>query len=575
MSSKPEGITAAVLAMAFPWRAQPGPLNREVEPPEILRALKRNKIPLLSLREEGLRRAPSFADSAEFVRAREEARRSLAHFSEEHRLVGEILRAESIPYLFLKSAGPFPYESDNFDLLVHKGLRSRLENLLSPLGYVPQRQYREDWKYLFKRFESGRLRNILHFHEEVSWGVECFLDISEFWRRSLVSPDDASIRVPAAEDCFLTTMAHGIYENDQFKLGDLLKVHHVIHRAQGDLDWDYMAEVTAKRGWRDGFAFILELLYRMENGFWGESVVPRQVLLSRGFSNRFRRKARELYATGEFPAPVGLCFSKWLFLRKIFSNPRNSGLDSLRGLAGFLRDNTEALLRISNQRGRLIAVSGVDGSGKSTVLDQVAYVLDALELKHRRVWVRAGNSVLMQAFNRLGRWLLKGLIGRITSRDHSTAEKTPARHAELRITNPLASRLWFNLTLGELVLQLLFRVKIPLAFGRVVVCDRYLADSIVDLMVRCNMTGPGDSIPRSVYYKMFPKPDLSLHLRVSPEASLARKREEFNREQLAARCELYSRVSQFWKMREIDTERDLDIVFDDVTRLLAHTLYTE
>lgn len=566
MKSQLELYSRAILSAAFPHRPNLMLPGEVVDGETFAKRLKKNKVPLLSLTAEGIARIPGLAVDPGFLKAQAEAQRLFQHVRTEFTLVRDLLEAEGIPRVALKAVGPFPYESDNLDLLVPFGLRARLEELLRPLGYVPVRHYREDWKYIFKRFENGKLQYILHAHEQVSWGVEPFLDISEFWKRSIPSPEEELISIPSAEDSFLTVTAHGLYENDAIKLGDLWKVHQVLRR--GAFDWDYARGVAARRGWVSGYERILILLHQLETRFWGESLIPESRLpRDRRLWPSLGVLARAEQAV-EFPAPLGRLSTKGLFARKILANPQNRPLGHGAKFKGMFRDNGRALLHLSYQKPLLITLSGMDGCGKSTVIKHLHNVLQLLELKQDHIWLRAGNSDFMQAANKLGKKVFRSFIRKSVS-NVEVGDRPGQGAKELRITNPRLAMLWFNTTFSELALQVLVRVRLPLLRGRVVVCDRYLVDSIADLMIRCGQSELAGRYRNSPLFHLFPKPDLALHLVVSPEESLRRKDDGFTRTQLQARHDLYQSLARHFELVDINTEEGLEQVLTRVTDLVT------
>jgi thymidylate kinase len=565
-------ISLCLITLGFPARKPVSEITKVPEAQLLLKMLKKNKIPLLSIRNDGLNRIPDFRDSLDYREARSAAEVSLNHFRNEYTLIKDLLTAEDIPNMFLKSAGPFPYESDNFDLLVPPGIRNRLDKILEKIGFVAQSHYKEDWKYLYKRFENGQQQNILHIHEEVSWGVERFLDIDKFWQRSIISPDDELIRIPSAEDSFLTTMAHGVYENNLFKLGDLLKVHHVFNRMNGNLDWDYMRSIASSRGWADGLGFILHVLYKMEHRFWGESIIPETELPRSTIGTFANSKINQLISESDFPLDIGRAYTKPLFVKKIIGTPENNAITIPGKLAGFLRDNIIPLFKISTHKSALISLSGIDGAGKSTALKQIEYVCDSLELKHKRVWLRVGNSETMQIVNKLIRFVFPKLL--LSAKElPETSKMEVDNHAdELVVSNPFISTLWFYFSLFELAAQVFFKVRVPMLFGRVVICDRYLADSILDLMTRFGVDDLDGRFANSFIYSFFPQPDLAIYLYVSAEGSIARKREEFTVKQLQRRVRCLEEISRKIPMIRIESEKGLNSVIDQLTELSSRTL---
>lgn len=546
-----DAVTRTVLALAFPERWNRPPLDDDTDPALVLRALKANKIPLLSLTPAGLALAPACRDSLSFRQGLEQAREAFAHYRREFAEISAALEQAGLPHLLMKSAGPFPYESDNFDILIPHDRRRAVDLALRPLGFVPQHHYREDWKFIYKRFQGGRLQSIAHLHEEVSWGVEAFLDRTGLWQRAQASPDDPGFRVPSPEDCFLITMAHGVYENDRIKLGDLLKVHLALRRADGRLDWHLMEHVARQMGWQDGYEWILATLRALEHGLWGASLLDEPLAAGSIRPAPADAVTGRVAAAASFPVPLGRRFSKWLFLRKLM---RSTPLPRLPGkLAGFLRDGMEAFWPLPLHRSLVIAVSGMDGAGKSTAIEVLRQLCTDLELSHEVVWLRAGNSDLMQALNRALRRVLGAWLKRTTNDRQRESGPPTGVQPERRINHRGLATLWYWLALSELLL----RTRLTLCRGRlrrrVVICDRYLLDSLVDLVIRCDRRESIGDLARRAPGRWFPHPDLGIVLQVEAEAAFARKEQEFTREQMSVRARLYVEAVEAGGVVAIDT----------------------
>lgn len=549
----------ALLALAFPGHWQQGPVAGPVEAKALLKALKSNKIPLLSLTTAGLELVPDFRDSRELAQALEGARRDFTHYRREFAEISAALDGQGVPQILMKSAGPFPYESDNFDILIPHGRRREVDRALRPLGFVPQRHYRENWKFIYKRFRDGRLLSIAHLHEEVSWGVEPFLDREGLWERAQPSPEDPAFLVPAPEDSFLITMAHGVYENDRIKLGDLLKVQSAFRRAGGKLDWAAMEQTARKLGWLDGHRWILRALHDLEHALWGASLFD--AALAQGQLRMAPPDAvtRRVAAARRFPVPLGRRFSKTLFLRKLLRANPLSAIPAQ--LAGFTRDAVEALWPLPLHGPLVVAVSGMDGAGKSTAIRELERLCEELELRHEVLWLRAGNSDLMQAVNRGLRRLLGPWLRRATNDESREAGPAAAPRPERIIRSPGLARLWYWVALGELLL----RARLQLRWGRlrrrVVICDRYLADSLVDLAIRCGRREGLDSLASRLPACAFPRPDLTLVLLADAATAHGRKEQEFTLEQMELRARLYGEVARIEGAVVIDSTQGKEATF--------------
>ena len=164
----------------------------------------------------------------------------------------------------------------------------------------------------------------------------------------------------------------------------------------------------------------------------------------------------------------------------------------------------------------VVALSGVDGSGKSTLSAEVLEALERLGVPNERVWIRPG--------------MLSPLVDRVVrlAKRASGASTTPGLHvaasggaSRLRSRRGLLGRVWVAVVVTDFALAV--RRRLLLAEG-VVVFDRHRRDAEVTLRLFYDLdaTDPAVRLAR----RALPDPTVDVHLQVSPEVSLARKQEE-------------------------------------------------
>ena len=96
--------------------------------------LRKNKIPLLSV--DNCLTADSFTDHTSWQEIIEQENRTCDELQREFLLVSQELQKQHCDHLLLKSAGEFPYHSDNFDLLVREQDLAVIDRLLREAGYI-------------------------------------------------------------------------------------------------------------------------------------------------------------------------------------------------------------------------------------------------------------------------------------------------------------------------------------------------------------------------------------------------------------------------------------------------------
>ncbi len=164
----------------------------------------------------------------------------------------------------------------------------------------------------------------------------------------------------------------------------------------------------------------------------------------------------------------------------------------------------------------VVGLSGVDGSGKSTLSTEILGALDRLGVPHGRVWVRPGMvSRLVDRVVRLG----KRASGTSTVPGlHAAASGEASRLASRR---GLLGRVWVGVVVAEFALAVR---RCYLAAEGVVVFDRHRRDAEVTLRLFYDLEATDPAV--RLAQRALPDADLDVHLQIAPEVSLARKEEE-------------------------------------------------
>ncbi len=211
----------------------------------------------------------------------------------------------------------------------------------------------------------------------------------------------------------------------------------------------------------------------------------------------------------------------------------------------------------------VVAVSGVDGSGKSTLSQSVVRNLNQAGVPVSRVWTRPGM--------RIG-WLvgLASAAKKLLGQDPSPGLKRVA--GGVSPAGDLASRrgilgwTWAMLV----ILSFLMDVRRQHLRGRgVLLYDRHLLDALVTLDFVYE--GVDLRLHRALVCRGLPKPALSVYLDVPAEVASARKPEDiFGEYAIRRQLESYEvRRDEVENLRRMDGGRPADELAAEVTRWLA------
>ncbi|MGQ9492132.1 MAG: nucleotidyltransferase family protein [Anaerolineae bacterium] len=557
-----EEICAAYLAdplrtpgQEIPWTT----CNAET----VLKILRRNKVPLVGLSEPGV--GPTWIGDPLFLDARQEEMSALAKLRAEYRLVKEELISLGICDVMIKSVGlapSFPYKSDNLDLLYKVQDTEKVRATLIRLGYVELRNVEEPHKYLFRKFHAGCSISAIHVHEHVGWMVS-FLDEEALWQRCGTAPDDPLVTTPSTEDALLITLAHCFYEDKRVTLLDVRKFAHCLRQG---VDWAEVYRVATWRGWRDGLNVALLLFAYYERVLYGETLVPLPILQrawheipvwARSFLKCYLGAAAiQVLGEGKQDMRVGLVqvplhipflFSKVFFYTKLMRDPTRGAARKLKDIALHTGYGTKLRLHIRSQPAMLVTFSGVDGCGKTTQAKALQSAFDTCHIQAKYVWNRGGSASWLRFFTR---WAKYGM-------QNTYREVAPSAEAKVRIRQQRFRSFWLRwgwawLTTVELLLRYIRQVALPLLGGQVVICDRYLYDTLADWAAYFDEPAVEKRWAARALCLLSPRPRIAYWIDVPSKVAQARATDKAPGEFISVQCAAYQRLAQLYELHRLE-----------------------
>lgn len=194
-----------------------------------------------------------------------------------------------------------------------------------------------------------------------------------------------------------------------------------------------------------------------------------------------------------------------------------------------------------SKRGLLIAVSGVDGSGKTTVISMLMRILSD------KYGIDKGKVIYVWC--KYEYKLIKPLtvLGRIIFLRNSDPLKNYNDYCKKRksiFRNPLVARMYRVLMDIDYAFQILINIKIPLLLNKIVICDRYIIDTALELYFDYDLEIEDIVDIINKYYKrMAPKPDIQLILDIDEEEAMRRKNDVPHIDYIRERRYLYNSLA--------------------------------
>lgn len=197
------------------------------------------------------------------------------------------------------------------------------------------------------------------------------------------------------------------------------------------------------------------------------------------------------------------------------------------------------------KKGLLICFMGIDGSGKTTLAKKLAEKLTKHNIKCKYLWwLEAENSVLRRTLRFL---------------NHPSNEI----NRKSKLYNPRKSTKFFMLIYQYLVLldylrQLISKVWLPINLGKVVICDRYIYDTIIAFSIEFNYSQRKFQRMFKLFSSLSPKPDIFFMVDVPNDVAFKRKDDIPSIESLSKPITIYKELGKQMNAMVIDGTRNLE-----------------
>lgn len=218
----------------------------------------------------------------------------------------------------------------------------------------------------------------------------------------------------------------------------------------------------------------------------------------------------------------------------------------------------------SKTKAKLICFTGIDGSGKTTLVKFLVMEMKKRGLKCNYVYGRY-KPILLRPVLMLAKFIVLRRNDIEDYEAYSNAKKdTVGRHL-------LWAAIYQKILLFDYSLQLLAKIHFPRLFGRNIICDRYVYDTVINDIPRAD-----DSIEyveRLIErcFRIAPKPDFVFLIDLPEEVAYKRKDDVPSIAYLKERRGIYLEIGEEYDMRILDGSKDLSVLKEQAQKeILEH-----
>jgi dTMP kinase len=213
----------------------------------------------------------------------------------------------------------------------------------------------------------------------------------------------------------------------------------------------------------------------------------------------------------------------------------------------------------------LISFSGIDGAGKTTLSKALVKELRERGIKCNYVYGRLEPFILKPFI------LISRKVFLKKERFNKNYEEYSKTKREVLRKHPFLSKVYQSILSIDYLLQLLFKIRIPLIFGKNLICDRYIYDTAVtDMAVDFGFTKPQIlSFVRRFFY-IAPKPHLAFLIDLPEDIALKRKSDILSEGYLRDRRGIYLEIAREVEMMVLDGSKDFHELQYEVVKIVEN-----
>ncbi len=204
-----------------------------------------------------------------------------------------------------------------------------------------------------------------------------------------------------------------------------------------------------------------------------------------------------------------------------------------------------------------ICFAGPDGVGKTTQAKLLQKKLEKAGVKQKYVWLRYSHkiSLLPLAFARIFK------LSRVKE-----LKKGKIVCHEFYKSRPMSTLYEFTL-LVDMFFSVLMKVRIPILLGKVIICDRFVPDTLVDLMVSTKNFDLFDNIIWVFFVTLIPEGKIIM-LKARAE-DLRHRRDDLKAdEDLELKIRAYDIIASKLNITAINSDKPISSIHNEIMEIL-------
>lgn len=211
---------------------------------------------------------------------------------------------------------------------------------------------------------------------------------------------------------------------------------------------------------------------------------------------------------------------------------------------------------------KLINIIGIDGAGKTTLATSLAKEMHSVDPKIEYRYCQYF-AYLLSPLKLAAKWSVMRKTDEFKDYNqyNDTKKSTSSKH-------PILAQIYASILLVDYILQILFKVTVPLWVGRKLIIDRYIYDIAVNLSLTTNKNiGYAENVIKFLF-RLLPKPSLVIFIDLPEEVALSRKDDIQDIEYLKERRQRYIFLAEKYGFVVLDGERTQEELLAGAKKIL-------